>query len=411
MLRFHKSILIFLALASVIAMDYAQSTSLSVGHTAGYKVIPEYERSMKVVLLAMDNESRIDLHLEAIESFPDYTQFIILTSETVAPKVAAMLKAHSMTERARIVSYPSRHLNQWNIYSVFPDKNKLVKIGPVEDLLEPWGFIWAQDLFEPIAGPGTETRLIASDVYRWFYSVDGLSADKVLADNHVLSTVTLPNMSVQKLPITFKGGNILFDELYGRRMAFIGSDVIGMTQTVWKATRARVPSEAEIVQMIKDAFYVDEAIILGQGHNQPVELFHLDQAMVMLSNGVVAVTRIVGDIKPDDSDYPRVAEARAFLSGVRRDLKALGYRLIPMEISIDNLRSSQFYVNGLPYKDTLTGQYGYYIPVFKGSSNHPDDMAKANIKRLEKAGYNVTAIKSSAYKLDGGLHCLYNVMN
>lgn len=410
--RLFKSILAIMALVSVMAFDYAQSTIHPVDRTSGYKVIPEYERTMKGVLLAIDRESRIALHLEALGRFPKYTRFVILTSEALAPKVARTLKAQSMTDRASIVTYHAENLRQRNIYSVFPDKDKLVKIGPVEDHMEPWGFIWAQDLFEPISGPGVETSLLASDVYRWFYSMDGEGADKVRADNHVLSTVSLPDMPVQRLPITFKGGNILFDEIDGSRIAFIGSDVIGMTRTVWKATRERVPSEAEIVRIIKDAFHVDRAIVLGRGQPQPEELFHLDQAMVMLSKGVVAVTEIVGDIDPDDRDYARVAEARVFLSGVRKELRSLGYRLIPLEITIDNLRSSQFYVNGLPYKDPATGHYGYYIPVFEGSGGEADGgLAKANIGRLKEVGYKVTAIESSAYKLDGGLHCLYNVMN
>ncbi len=82
-----------------------------------------------------------------------------------------------------------------------------------------------------------------------------------------------------------------------------------------------------------------------------------------------------------------------------------------MYTSAHNVLNYQYYVNGIPFVNAETGQRTFYMPVFEDSQSQ---FSKANIEKniaaIEGLGYSVIQVPTNAYKIHGGIHCLFNVI-
>lgn len=374
-----------------------------------YRIVPEYERRLEKIVVSLGTKDKnLDLHADLLQHLPGYTEIILLLPENSIQSIMEIIKNQPYFQRTKLIGFNSSRFNSGHAYLIFPERDKLVDTGLIEKI--PRGSFWAQDLFKVATKQDGQILLLISDVHKWFIS-DKDSPLKVVSDNFFLGSLSKAGMEIKRLPFTFKGGNILIDEFKNRKVAICGGDMFRLTRTVWKSSRDSVPTDAQIVKMVKKAFNVDEVLVVGKERVQPSLMFHLDQAMVFLSNGVVAITNIVGKTNHNSSITQEVKAVEVFLSELKAKLTGLGYKLVNIDTSTHNVLNYQFYVNGIPYADSVTGQKTFLMPIYPSSqTEYEKELIGKNTEILERLGYSVIHVPSNANKFYGGIHCLANVI-
>jgi agmatine/peptidylarginine deiminase len=377
-----------------------------------YRIVPEYERFMKQVVISLAiRDKTLALHLELLKLLPDYTEIVMLLPKGSLQPIAAELKNQLFGNRTRLVAFNTERKDKTHFYFLFPEREKLMDSGDVDGTAMPQGTLWAQDLFKVATKPNGRTVLLVSDIYKWFNSYDAGSSLKVISDNSYVGYLSSIGAEIKKLPLVFNGGNVLVDEFGGKRIVICAGDVFRRTETVWKSTRNSTPTNFQITNMLKEFLNADEVVVVSWAKVQPSLLFHMDQAMIFLPNGVAGITHIVGRHPEATPDADEVKEVDHFLSELRSVLLRLGYKLVNIDTSIHNVLNHQYYVNAIPYIDAKTGQRTLLMPVFSSNETQFEkELVKKNTATFESLGYKVVHVPSEADKLNGGIHCLVNVL-
>jgi len=376
------------------------------------RFIPEYRRYMKkaVISLAQKNIT-LNLHHELIKRLPEYTEIVILLPEQNQDIIRRELKRRIYNKEIQFVTFNTVPQENAQFFVLFPEKDKLVQFNTNDILPCQQGSLWAQDFFEVGQLPDGDMVLLASTIHKYYYSVGGESNFNVNRDNLYLNHLASTGMDVLNLPLVFMGGNILIDEVGGQRIVFCGGDVFRATRTAWRAVMGAELSHAEFIKMIRNIFHTDEIVLAGEENAQPTQMYHLDQAMILLPNKVAGITNIIEDESIKISGQKEVAEAQRFLETLRGKLKKRGYKLLDIDISIDNLLHCQHYVNAVPYIDTPTNQKVLLMPVFTSARKDIDKkITIKNSRTFESQGYKVVHVPTCADKIRGGIHCLINVI-
>lgn len=374
-----------------------------------YRIVPEHERSLKKVVVSMGtSDKNLDLHADLLRHLPEYTEIIILLPEDNIRSIADLIKKQPYRQKIKLIGFKTERFNNGHAYLAFPEQNKLIDTGLIDKM--PGGSFWAQDLFEVATKQDGQILLLISDLYKWFISNKD-SPLKVVSDNFFLGSLSTVGMEVKRLPFTFKGGNILMDEFNNRKVAISGGDVFRLTRTVWNSSRDSILTDKQIVKMLKKYFNVDEVIVISKEIVQPSLMFHLDQAMVFLSNGIIGITNLVGKDNAKFSRTQEVEEVEVFLAELRSKLEGLNYKLVNIDTSIHNILNYQYYVNGIPYVDAVTGRKTFLMPIYPSYQNeYEKELIRKNTTSLETLGYRVIHVPSTANKFYGGIHCLANVI-
>ncbi len=377
-----------------------------------YRIIPEYERTMKQIVISLGIKNKtLDLHSELLESLPEYSRIIVLLPNKNIPDIRSELKDKSYAERTRLIGFDVKNYTNEHVYFIFPEKNKIQDTGNLKDPPDITGSLWAQDLFESARNNEGSLVLLAPDVHKWFASFGGDPSIDIVSDISFLGCFSSSDIEVQRLPLTFRGGNILVDEYKNKRIALCGGDVYRLTKTVWKGTRSSVPSDRQITQMIKQLFNVSKVVVVGKEKVQPSRMFHLDQAMIFLPDRVAAVARVVDREQVDNKDLKDIEDVDLFLSELRSTLKNMGYRLIDINLPANNALKFQHQVNGIPYINEKTGQRTYLMPVFRPDQpEYENGLVEKNRKAFESIGYSVIQVATNAHEINGGIHCMVNVL-
>ena len=360
-----------------------------------YSIVPEYERYMtKVVMSLSVADKTLEPQHSLLMSLPEYTQVMLLLPKNKMPAIKEELKRQPYGGRIKLISFDIRHEKQTRIYLFFSEKDKIVYGDVGEGMTIPYGTVWAQDLFEVAIKPDGKKFLLISDIHKSFTS-SGNQADVSLEqDNSYIKSLSSKNMHIHRSMLAFDGGNILIDEIDGKRIAFCGGDILRNTRTVWAATRDSKPTDSEIIYMLKKDLDADKVVIIGRERVQPTSLmFHLDQAMVLLPNRVAGVANIVGPTPGSREAAEEVKEVKFFLSTLRSVLLQLGYRIIDIDTSIYNILNHQHYVNGITYIDVKTNERTMLMPVFSAGSLEKT-LERKNIATFESLGYRVIPVHS-----------------
>ncbi len=413
-----------LAVSLVVVLLYAGSTrtaGVSAGSENGRpdpatrcRIVPEYDRSAKKVLVSLAaGDTTLDLHRDVLSRLPAYTEIIMLLPEESLESIKAELANEPYAERVRTVAYRPRKREGVLLYLLAEDSDKLTPVR-VESAAVQHGTSWAQALFEVTTGPGGRKLLLASCVHKCFGAV-GVGEDMTLAgDNVYLDRLSFAGLDVLRIPLAFKGGNILIDEIGGRRIAITGGDVLRNTRTVWRSFVESDTSDLKIESALRKALDVDEVVVVGAPGPQPTFLYHMDQAVVLLPKGVAAITNIVEAPSGETiggKDRQEIEQARLFLSELRLALTGLEYRLVNVDTSARSILRYQHYANAIPYIDAETGERTLLMPVFPSSqTSFEAELVKKNTATFESLGYRVVHVPSRAHELKGGIHCLVNVI-
>ena len=371
-----------------------------------------YERHLKrvVISLARRGASR-DLHHTFLQRLPDYTEIILLLPKANVESVRRDLALRSYAQRVRLVGYDTELKQDARFLLLFPEKDKLVQVNTGPLSTHQQGTIWAQDLFEVGSLASGRCVLFTSLVHKYFCGTETQTDLGVQRDNLYLSNLSCADVDVVALPLAFKGGNILLDECDGRRIVFCGGDVLRTTRTAWRIATDSHLTRTAFVKLLKDVLGAERVIIVAEERLQPAQIYHLDQAMLLLPNQTAAVTRIITQARPGLAEDPEVGQARQFLSELRHHLRRLGYRLVDIDISSDNLSHCQHYVNAVPYHDLRTQKRVIMMPTFLRAQTDLDrEIIARNTKTFMSLGYCVVPVPTLADTLRGGIHCLINVL-
>lgn len=389
------------------------SPQLNTNHTGPtntfYEML-EYNRRLERVVISLSvNDTTLNLHDSLIISFPEYTHILLLLPKSNLSVIARELQGKSYGGRTILVPFDTTYEKGRRTYLFFPEETKLLYGDTDDDMPIPFGTVWAQDLFEIIVDKNGRKFMLLSDAHKWFISVGDRNNLNISGDNAYVNGLRAVGVDIKRSKLVFNGGNILIDQLGGKRLVFSGGDMLRKTKTVWKATWNSSPTELQIINMLKESFNADEVIIIGRNKVQPAVISHLDQAMIFLSNGTVAITNIVGEDPELPSEIKEIKEAKNFLAELRSTLSKLGYKIINIDTSVDNILKRQHYVNAIPYIDMKTNQKTLLMPVFSAGP-FGESLEKKNIAVFESIGYKVIRVSSKAYQNNGGIHCLVNVL-
>lgn len=383
-----------------------------------YEIIPEYDRMMEKIVISLPTKNSfvtalsLDSHFEILQYLPNYTQIEMILPENRVKEIKTRLTKHPIQNKITFYPFKTRTLKKGHMYLIFAENDKLVNSGPMENIIIPKGTVWSQDLFEPAKLSNGKNLLLMSDAYKMFYSDQGDNkgeAVNVQPDNLFLKRLSSENIEGMRTPLVFMGGNILVDQFNGIKIAFCGGDVFKDTQIVWRAYYEDNLKKNDFIEMVKKYLNVDKVYILGSEKPQPSYMFHLDQAIILLPDGIAGITNIIGS--GSGQNLKDVNEIRSFLLETKSLFEKLGYKLIEIDTSINGVLNHQFYINSIPYIDKMTGQRMLLMPV---STQKPAADEKAliskNISAFNSVGYDVVIVPSESTDFNGGIHCLINVI-
>ncbi len=412
----NRLILAILATAALGGIAFFSTVTGSIrgmGQPSSWTVLPEYERGLHHIVLSIESRGG---HLDAYEGLltclSSRTRVTVLVPERHLDRVRARFQSLSPACRMEWIPFEDKPLKKSaHAYLLFPERQKLIDTGPLEGIQRFQGSAWAQDLFESALDREGRPVLLIPEVHKWFVCPDGNAPYQVISDNRFLEALEGKGFLLQKTPLTFRGGNILVDRMEGKLVAFCGGDVFRLTRTVWRAMRDGELGLDETEDKLKRLLGVDEVVVLRAERSQPEYLFHLDQAMAFLGNGRVAVTRIVQQGEGVHGHASAVSEVRDFLSELRRVLRSRGYCIVDLETPAKDLLAHRYAVNGIPYTEPGTGKRTFLMPVYHSrapSASTPH--LQRNRRALQRNGYRVVLVPTTADKNYGGIHCLAHVI-
>ncbi len=389
------------------------SLPLHAVHSRRFRIVPEYERHMERVVLSISDSDTVPKYHDAIISnLPDYTQIDLLVPSSHLATVKKWTDEKPYRDRVHLMAYNPQYRSGARLYLLLPDEEQLVAVDTEDYRLgSQQGTLWAQDLFEVGTTPDNRTILLTACAHKCFQSESHRRDSRVISDNAYLARLDVDDTEVHRLPLAFKGGNVLVDELDGKRIVFCGYDSVRSSRTAWRAFQGDDISDGKVAEMLKDAFNADKVVIIGGPRPQPEVMYHLDQAMLPLANGTIAVARVVGEHPRLEPDASRIKLAEAFLTKSRLILTDLGYKVVDIDVTAENVLNYQHYVNAIPYIDKVSGQRRVLMPVFAETAGKRDQqIVNKNIRALESLGYSVVCVPTQACELTGGIHCLVNVL-
>ncbi len=380
--------------------------------------IPEYERQLRRVVVSLARrDTTLELQHEMLAALPEYSRIILLLPKANEDQIKGDLVNRSYGKRVELVTYLATSLLNSKVWMIFPEKDKLVEVEIGADDTETYnGSIWAQDLFEVMTNESGRTLLVQPFIQKWFSSAGRSIAvpnGEVTPDNLFSTSLAKIGFETLTVPVSFFGGNLLVDERADvQRIAFCGADMLATTRTIRSAIGVRDTTDEQIKNDIKEAMKVDQVIVFGAGNVQPYLMFHLDQTMLLLSGGIVAVPRLVGALPSDASQASDVQDVERLLVEVRSQMEALDYRVVDIETSVANLLECQHYVNAIAYTDVESQQNCILMPMFGSKQTELDqELILRNTRMLESLGYSVRHVPTSAQAFRGGIHCLVNVID
>lgn len=373
-------------------------------------VVPEYDRQMRRVVVSLPTgEATPELQDEVLRHLPEYTRILFLIPTSRFDDMEAWRASRGYGNRVTLVAFDPQYRRGARLYLLLPDEDQLIAVD-TEDfhIGTQHGTAWAQDLFEVSYSTAGNVTLEASCVHKCFQGMHNRQDLHVATDNTFLDRLETAGTVIRRLNVAFKGGNILSDRRKSETLVFCGYDSIQSTRTVWSAFHGETLSDNQIVERFRKALGVDRVIMAGPAGPQPKSLYHLDQAMLLLPDSVVALSKVTGPTPRLEPDATQIRTIRAFLADLRATLLGLGYKTVDIETPVENVLRFQYYVNAIPYVDSSTGTRALLMPVFPTTDD--EQIVVRNTEKFQQLGYHVVHVPTSAYRLTGGIHCLVNVL-
>jgi len=362
------------------------------GGISRFRAAPQYTRQLKKAVLSLPaGYERFPILSPLMDALPPYTEIILLMPAAHAPAARNFFARRHPELRLSILDYQA--------------KRAPVK-GVPGGVLWPPGTAWAQDLF--IAGkvPEGSFGALLPVTYKRFHTFD----DKVYEKANGYARLLEPaGGRIIDCPLYFEGGNIVIARNKNGLFAFCGSDNRRQTELIRKALPS-VRQAADFDATLKQALGVDHIETVGNPRTkQPALLFHLDLCMIPLKDGLIG---LVSPADAGNSEDPEIRSAAIFLSGLKKRIRQLGFRVLPLWTGARDLKTRRSCANAIPFVHAETGQKTILVP--SPQTPRGADKTRAlflrNKTSLESVGYRVVPVGSPSTPWRGGPHCLINVL-
>ena len=186
-----------------------------------------------------------------------------------------------------------------------------------------------------------------------------------------------------------------------------GEDIVRHTIESERLAGRRLSEHAVAERVSRQFGGAEVAILRG---DQGGGLVHIDQAFVVLRGGKLLLNTLTGVPSAE----------RDLLEGYREQLEYLGYEILELPNSLDDIRAYRNSANLVPFRHFLTGEDHAIFPVFLGevragataSLGLDDLVGKAAHLRslLEAAGYKPLPVLDLTHIVGGNTHCIANVL-
>ncbi|MGR3177492.1 MAG: agmatine deiminase family protein [Candidatus Anammoxibacter sp.] len=403
---------VFLVIGLGLVIPCAIFFFLAASKNRDYKLVPEYEQTLSDVILSFSaNDKNLDFHNQLLSALPKYTHINLLVPANISKSVVRELRDKSYNNHTRLISYETKIFHDPRLALYDEDANDFSLVSKT-DLSLPQGTKWIRDSFKSLTNLKGQSLLYLPITQKGFYNVDFGKTHEYVRDNLYIKQLSKIGLKVKYSPLFFEGGNILIGEINKKQIAFVGSDTIRTTSIMHKHLPGKVIDASEIKNTLLKTFGVDDVIFVGFGINhQPKKMFHLDQAIIFLKDGVVGVSHITGEDPKSSEEQEFVREAKLFLSQTRTLLTSLGFKVYNVDMTVQNVLNYEQYVNAIPYTNIETKQKELLMPVFDLHQTANDkQIQNNNILLFESMGYHVIRVHVTSTELKGGIHCLINVV-
>lgn len=113
------------------------------------RMVPEYERTMKRVLVTLDAaHPTLDLQEELLEKLPSYSKIVLLAPQEHYDVLLESLKHKTYGNRVTVVPFTSEWVDEGSLEFIVRENDRLKGERITNPLPLQWGTLWAQDLFE-----------------------------------------------------------------------------------------------------------------------------------------------------------------------------------------------------------------------------------------------------------------------
>ena len=346
--------------------------------------IPQQDRFMSEIVIALDPSDimrgdPLYKHEPVLRMLPEYTQVHVFAPEEFAGAARERLRALHLEGRARV--YP---------VAVFEEQKGGVTITHT---CVPW----TQDLFRVSVNAAGHEYLFTPASYLQSYDLADPDIDYL---DHLAASKK--NRTVQRLPIFFHAGNILMGEARETTL-FVGSGVLKFNEQMFFNAVQSKPSDIGVLELLKATSGVRHVQVLPNSRT----LFHLDMAMAILDKGVAAV------IDPLDSNV-LAAEDRDVLQAIRRTLRALGFRIIPIPTVTSRMLAYQSPVNIVPFINRSDGKRYAFVPEFPdvriSMQGAERSLNRMIFDRYAEAGVVAVPVEDRYSGKKGDVHCVLKVI-
>jgi len=376
-----------------------------------YQVVPEYKRNLKRIVVSLKaGSSALDLHHKTAMSLPSYTKIYLLVSNDVYEEVRQSIEKTPYGNKTSVLMYDTEIKRGGILYLLDNAKGFAVKDIYVPIPLQI-GTYWMQDIFIPVIAADRSMKLVTPPFHMCLWSKDKFLKDDLSCDNDFINSLLVYGVQKYEIPVVFNGGNIRFGEISGKLIAFCGSDILINTSILREISPENAAIDSIFTELITDAFGVDEVIIIDKGIKQPYYMFHLDQAFLIVDDGVACVTRVVENTKEYLKHKAGIDTIEKYLEEVRKTLSNSGFKIIDIDTPVHNIVRQEYYVNAVPFIDAETGEKKILMPVFEARIKSNTEILAENIKKLTSLGYQVIPVMIKENNLMGGLHCMVNVLD
>jgi len=348
--------------------------------------IPEHKRTAEKILLTIPSQENNEhfrtlvknVYEALLISFPSYSTFEITVSESNLLTIKKIISKNNLQNRTT--------------YHITEDEKVSIEA-------------WAQDYFEPaLSSNKTNIFLLPTTKSEKQPSrASGNFSQRSFARNESLSK-TVTNLAIKEVDFFFEGGNVIVAENQSQQLLIL-VDYTSVTDSFSKNTLSKA------ADALSKGFGETKIGIIG--NTQRINNFiHLDQSVLLLPNGIVFVNKITG--------FPKSSAARQHKTYTKQ-LKQLGFKVITIDTTNDDVEKSRSSLNAIPFFDKQENKEKVIFPVFENELKNKDlkDLSKSNLsgkalqmyEELEKLDTQpIPLLDQNLFQNNAGYHCLVNVL-
>lgn len=328
---------------------------------------PEYTVDLAEVVMGIDAENAHDAnplsrHEAILLALPAYTRVVLLTPEAALPQVRRRLRVLDMSHRVRPVLSQKRTGSE-----------------PAAGVSH-----WVRDLMF-VTHDGNTTTLLTSLAHKnW--------RDLAHNDLEYLNRTAGKDRHLLRMPIFFRGGNLLMAAREKQTLLLVGRDELAMNQDWIAKTFHFSPLPEAVPEILKAATGADAVLILPNSRH----FFHLDTYLTPLADGQI------GLLAPLDSERLPQAD-RDVLAQTRQLLLSKGFAIVDIPTTAHRISHYQSPVNIVPFVDRQSGQRRALTPMFPES---PGDSLNAKVlAAYRRAGIDPIPVEDHFHERWGSIHC------